>query len=65
MVYKYIRIEAIPAPLDEITDPQSEYSLGVTREKAVAESAPYLAERVKYLEMVIGELREDNDRLTK
>jgi len=31
----------------------------------VAESAPYLAERVKYLEMVIGELREDNDRLTK
>jgi hypothetical protein len=65
MVYKYIRIEAIPASLDEITDPQSEYSLGVAREKAVAESAPYLAERVKYLESLVAALREDNDRLTK
>ena len=58
MVYKYIRIEAIPASLDEITDPQSGYSYGGAREKAVAESAPYLAERVKYLEMRIGRLRE-------
>jgi len=56
-MYKYIRIEAIPAPLDEITDPQSEYSLGVAREKAVAESAPHLAERVKYLEFLITQLR--------
>ena len=58
-MYKYIRIEAIPAPLDEITDPQSEYSLGVTREKAVAESAPYLAERVKYLELLVSQLRQE------
>jgi len=58
-MYKYIRIEAIPAPLDEITDPQSEYSLGVTREKAVAESAPYLAERVKYLELLVAQLRQE------
>lgn len=58
-MYKYIRIEAIPAPLDEITDPQSEYSLGVAREKAVAESAPYLAERVKYLEFLVTQLRQE------
>jgi hypothetical protein len=58
-MYKYIRIEAIPAPLDEITDPQSEYSLGVTREKAVAESAPYLAERVNYLELLVVQLRQE------
>jgi hypothetical protein len=64
-MYKYIRIEAIPASLDEITDPHSEYSLGVAREKAVAESAPYLAERVKHLELLVAELREDNDRLAK
>ena len=60
--YKYIRIEAIPATLDEITDPQSEYSQGVARERAVAESAPYLAERVKYLEWLVVQLREDNDK---
>ena len=62
MVYKYIRIEAIPATLDEITDPQSEYSQGVAREKAVAESAPYLAERVKYLELLVAQLREAGRR---
>ena len=62
MAYKYIRIEAIPASLDEITDPQSEYSQGVAREKAVAESAPYLAERVEHLEFLISQLREDNDK---
>ena len=61
-VYKYIRIEAIPASLDEITDPQSEYSQGVARERALAESAPYLAERVKYLEWLVVQLREDNDK---
>ena len=61
-VYKYIRIEAIPATLDEITDPQSEYSQGVARERALAESAPYLAERVKYLEWLVVQLREDNDK---
>lgn len=61
-VYKYIRIEAIPATLDEITDPQSEYSQGVARERALAESAPYLAERVKYLEWLVAQLREDNDK---
>ena len=60
--YKYIRIKAIPATLDEITDPQSEYNLGVARERAVAESAPYLAERVKYLEWLVAQLREDNDK---
>ena len=60
--YKYIRIEAIPASLDEITDPQSEYSQGVARERALAESAPYLAERVKYLEWLVVQLREDNDK---
>ena len=61
-VYKYIRIEAIPASLDEITDPQSEYSQGVARERTLAESAPYLAERVKYLEWLVAQLREDNDK---
>tara|TARA_R110000868_G_scaffold25155_1_gene98264 strand:+ start:799 stop:984 length:186 start_codon:yes stop_codon:yes gene_type:complete len=61
-MYKYIRIEAIPATLDKITDPQSEYSQGVARERALAESAPYLAERVEYLEWLVKGLREDNDK---
>ena len=65
MAYKYIRIEAIPASLDEITDPNSDYSISVERERAEAESAPYLAERVKYLELLVAQLHEDNDRLTK
>ena len=55
-MYKYIRIEAIPASLDEITNINSDYSAGVTREKALAESAPYLAERVKYLELLVSQL---------
>ena len=60
--YKYIRIEAIPASLDEITDPNSDYSISVERERAEAESAPYLAERVEYLEWLVKGLREDNDK---
>ena len=60
--YKYIRIEAIPASLDEITDPNSDYSISVERERAEAESAPYLAERVRYLEWFGVQLREDNDK---
>lgn len=61
-MYKYICIEAIPASLDEITDPQSEYSQGVARERALAESAPYLAERVEFLEWLVKDLRKDNDK---
>lgn len=64
-MYKYIRIEPVTASLDEITNINSDYSEGVTREKALAESAPYLAERVKYLEWLVSELRQDNERLDK
>jgi DNA-directed RNA polymerase specialized sigma54-like protein len=64
-MYKYIRIEPVTASLDEITNINSAYSEGVTREKALAESAPYLAERVKYLEWLISELRQDNETLDK
>jgi len=64
-MYKYIRIEPVTASLDEITNINSAYSEGVTREKALAESAPYLAERVKYLEWLISEPRQDNETLDK
>ena len=58
-MYKYIRIVPVTASLDEITNINSDYSAGVTREKALAESAPYLAERVKYLELLVAQLRQD------
>jgi len=58
-MYKYIRIEPVTASLDEITNINSDYSAGVTREKALAESAPYLSERVKYLELLIAQLRQE------
>jgi len=63
--YKFIQIVALPAAMEVVIDPNSEYNKGVARERALAESAPYLAylvERVKYLELVIAELRDDNDR---
>jgi hypothetical protein len=60
--YKYIRIEAISTNLGELVNPESEYNEGVARERALAESAPYLAERVKYLEWLVAQLREDNDK---
>jgi hypothetical protein len=49
----------VTASLDEVTNINSDYSAGVTREKALAESAPYLAERVKYLELLVTQLREE------
>jgi hypothetical protein len=58
-MYKYIRIEPVTASLDEVTNINSDYSAGVTREKALAESAPYLAERVKYLELLVTQLHEE------
>jgi len=58
-MYKYIRIEPVTASLDEITNINSDYSVGVTREKALAESAPYLAERVEHLEWLVAQLRQE------
>lgn len=53
MNYRYITIQAIPAPLDAVLDDGSEYTRGVARETALAESAPALAERVAHLEWLI------------
>jgi hypothetical protein len=60
-MYKYIRIEAIPTNLGELVNPESEYNDGVARERALAESAPYLAERVKYLELLVSQLRQNTE----
>lgn len=60
--YKFIQVVALPAAMEVVLDPNSEYNKGVARERALAESAPDLAQRVKYLELVIAELRDDNDR---
>jgi len=61
MSYKYITIQAKPAPLDEVLETDSEYNKGVARERALAESAPYLAERVRHLEACIEIYRNDNE----
>jgi hypothetical protein len=55
-MYKYIYIAPVTASLDEITDINSDYNEGVTRERALAESAPHLAEHAKYLETINAEL---------
>ena len=60
-MYKYITIQAIPAPLDEVLETDSEYSKGVARERALAESAPELAERVDHLEWMIHTMRENDE----
>jgi len=61
MIYKYIRIQAVSAPLSEVTNENSAYNKGVAAERALAESAPYLAERVAHLEFLVAGLRKDND----
>jgi hypothetical protein len=61
-MYKYITIQAIPAPLDEVLDDGSEYNVGVARERELAESAPYLIKRIAHLEFLIAGLRKDNDK---
>ena len=60
-MYKYIRIQAIPAPLSLVLDDGSDYNKGVTRERELAESAPYLIKRIEHLEFLIAGLRKDND----
>lgn len=60
-MYKYITIQAIPAPLDEVLETDSEYSKGVARETALAESAPALAKRVEHLEWLIQRIRKDDE----
>lgn len=60
-MYKYITIQAKPAPLSMVLDDNSDYTNGVARERALAESAPYLAERVKHLEACIDIYRNDNE----
>lgn len=60
-MYKYIRIEAIPAPMEDVLDPHSEYNQGVARERDIAESALYLAERVKHLEFLVQSYQRDNN----
>jgi len=62
MIYKYIRIQAVSAPLSEITNENSAYNKGVAAERALAESAPYLAERVAHLELLVADMRNDNDK---
>ena len=61
MIYKYIRIQAVSAPLSEVTNENSAYNKGVAAERALAESAPYLAERVRHLEAMIEIYRKDNE----
>ena len=58
MSYKYITIQAKPAPLNEVLDDGSEYNAGVARERALAESAPALARRVDHLEWIIESIRK-------
>jgi len=58
MIYQYITIQAIPAPLDEVLDETSDYSKGLARERELAESAPYLAKRVKHLEWMLESMRQ-------
>ena len=41
-MYKYITIQAIPAPIDAVLDPASDYSDGVKKEMARAIAAPEL-----------------------
>ena len=60
-MYKYITIQAIPAPLDEVLDDSSEYTQGVARETALAESAFDLAERVAHLEWIVQRMRKDDE----
>ena len=60
-MYKYIRIQAIPAPLDEVLDDGSEYTQGVARETALAESAPALAKRVEHLEWLVEAIRKADE----
>jgi len=60
--YKFIQIVALPAAMEVVIDPNSEYNKGVARERALAESAPYLAQRVEFLEVLVAQLRGDNDR---
>ena len=60
-MYKYITIHAIPAPLDEVLETDSEYNKGVARERALAESAPAMAERIIHLEWLVNTYRNDNE----
>lgn len=60
-MYKYVTIQATPAPLDAVLDGGSEYTRGVARETALAESAPALAERVDFLEWMIHKMRESDE----
>jgi hypothetical protein len=41
-MYKYITIQAIPAPMSVVLDPDSNYNGGVTEERALAMAAPEL-----------------------
>jgi PHD/YefM family antitoxin component YafN of YafNO toxin-antitoxin module len=61
MTYKYITIQAIPAPLDAVLDDGSEYTRGVARETALAKSAPALAERVAHLEWCLEAIRKADE----
>lgn len=65
MIYQYITIQAIPAPLDEVLDETSDYSKGLARERELAESAPYLIKRIAQLEFLVAGLRKDNDKESK
>ena len=60
-MYKYIRISAVPAPLDAVLDDGSEYTRGVARETALAESAPALAKRVEHLEWLVEAIRKADE----
>ena len=60
-MYKYITIQAKPAPLSMVLDDNSDYTKGVAHERALAESAPAMAERIKHLEGLVNLYRNDSE----
>ena len=56
-MYKYIMIQAIPAPMDVVLDPASDYSEGVKKERALAMAAPELLAALERFAMAIKQDR--------
>ena len=52
-MYKYITIQAIPAPMSVVLDPASDYSKGVKKERALAMAAPELLAALERFAMAI------------
>jgi hypothetical protein len=56
-MYKYITIQAIPAPMSVVLDPASDYSGGVKKERALAMAAPELLAALERFTMAIEQGR--------